>query len=465
MKTKSIIRRATAIVLTIELLCGLGFALTAILHERLARLRALDVTLQGRSDSLAGAIRDAEDPEDKVIVDPEEFSPQPGELFAVYDTDGKLVGASQESTPILALQLQEGFRSVRSNQHQYRVLQRKAMRIVDHDEGAGTGVRRQITVLYAMRTDHLWHEILEAVRFYLLMSIVLLCLTAVLIVLSLRRLLNPLQELATLASSIDTATLQFSPPDSALHTRELRPLATAITQSIDRLRRAFEMERRFISDAAHEFKTAVAVVRSAVQVLSMRERTVDEYRSGLDRILADNRRVEDLVARMLTLAQSEEKGTPFDAHTDLSLQVRNVLDTLSGFAELRGVSLTSRLEDGVNVRISPEHAEILITNLIMNAIQHSSLGSGVVINLRQGEEPSRIGILEVRDSGSGIAAENLPHVFERFFREDPSRTRETGGAGLGLAICKSIVDSAHGHIHIESEKGKGTRVAVSLPLV
>jgi signal transduction histidine kinase len=107
---------------------------------------------------------------------------------------------------------------------------------------------------------------------------------------------------------------------------------------------------------------------------------------------------------------------------------------------------------------------VLISNLVINAVQHSSEGSVVSIALHRLSEPEALAILEVTDSGMGVAAENLPHVFDRFFREDPSRSRQTGGAGLGLAICKSIVDAADGDIEMHSQRGLGTVVRASFRL-
>ena len=272
MNSTSIVRRATASVLGIELFCALCFAGSAIWHEREVRFRALDVSIQGRSDSLIGAVQDAEDPEDRVKVDPAEFSPPPTDIYAVYSLDHRLVGSSPSACSEVIAQRGDGVRSMRAGGHHYRVLERQALRIIDREETGGVGLRRPVTVIYAIRTDHLWHAVMEAVRFDVLLSLGLLCVTAVLIVYLLRKLLQPLNELAAEAASIRASTFQFSPPASAMHARELKPLAEALSQTMARLRQAFEAERRFISDAAHELKTAVAVVRSSIQVLSMRTR-------------------------------------------------------------------------------------------------------------------------------------------------------------------------------------------------
>jgi signal transduction histidine kinase len=111
---------------------------------------------------------------------------------------------------------------------------------------------------------------------------------------------------------------------------------------------------------------------------------------------------------------------------------------------------------GTLVRLPQEAAYALVSNLVLNAIQHSRAGAPVAVRVaRQG--PSRV-VLEVSDAGTGIARDALPHVFERFYREDGSRSRETGGTGLGLAICKSIVEAADGEISITSEVDAGTTV-------
>jgi signal transduction histidine kinase len=464
MRTKSLIRRAIFSVLLIELLCTFAFVWTALWHERRIRLRALDVTLEGRSDSLIGAVQDAEDPEDTVKVDPTEFSPPSSDVFAVYSETGQRVGESDAASPSVVSIIGNGFRDARADGHYYRVLQRKAIRILDRDENGGEGVRRQVTVLYAIRTDHLWHEILEAASFYVLMSLVLLGISAFVLIVLFRRLFDPLQDLATEAAGIGMNSLEFHAPRAAMHMRELQPLANALTTMVGRLRAAFETEHQFISDAAHELKTAVAVVRSTIQVLGIRLRSADEYQNGLDQVLADNERVEELVSRMLTLARFEEgSGSPPEP-IDLSEHVEAAAEKLGTYAETRGVQIRSSFEQGVSVRLPPEGAQILASNLILNAIQHSPKGSEVIVSVRLRRIGHRQALLVVQDFGSGIAKENLSKIFDRFYREDPSRSRETGGFGLGLAICKSIVEAADGEIRVQSVLNQGTVVTVSFRL-
>jgi signal transduction histidine kinase len=309
--------------------------------------------------------------------------------------------------------------------------------------------------------DHVWREVREAVSFSVFMSVFLLCATAGILIYLLRRLLAPLQELAAAAAAIRADSPSFQPPPSVMGVYELMPLADALSKSITRLRLTFEKEQRFISDAAHELKTAVAVVRSTIQLLTMRSRSSEEYQFGLEQALNDNQRVEELVSQMLTLARASERSEEALVNVDLGEEVASALKSIASFAEHRGVHVVPSLADDVKVQLPQNGVQILVSNLVMNAVQHSVNGSEVLVEVRPGANGEQRAVLEVRDFGSGIAPDNLPHVFERFFREDPSRSRETGGVGLGLAICKSIVESAGGAIELQSAQGRGTTAKAS----
>ncbi len=462
MRSKSLVRRAIVSVLLIELLCAVGIASTALWHEWRSRMRALDISLEGRADSLIGAVQDAEDPETNVTVNPEEFTAPRGDVFAVFNSSGRLIGTSGGTVPEFLTRRQDGFRDARHGGHRFRVLERQALRIIDRDETHGVGIRRPFTVVYATTTNHLWHEAVEATRFYLLVSVGLLVVTALVLIWLLRRLLAPLQQLAVSASHITTDTLAFEPPPSAERITELVPMVQALSGMVARVRAAFDRQHQFINDAAHELKTGVAVVRSSIQVLSMRNRTAEEYRQGLDDVLLDNERVEGLVRQMLTLASFEDRKAAAKGECNLAEEVRAAASTLGSFAELQGVTVCCGLQEAA-AGLSADAARTLASNLILNALQHSQSGAEVVVSVELlTTEPRRVQ-LEVRDSGSGIAPENLERIFERFFREDSSRSRATGGAGLGLAICKSIVSAANGTIDVSSELGKGTMVRVTLP--
>jgi signal transduction histidine kinase len=460
-KSQSLIRRAISLVLIAELLCAIAFSGTALWHERRSRMRSLNVMIQGRSDSLLGAVQDAEDPDDNVTIDPAELNVPGSDIYAVYNQGGRLLGSSKDAPAALIERGHAGFSDRTVGGRTYRVLERDALRVIDRAENGGIGLRRPVTIVYGVPTAQVRREIVEAARFYLFVSLALLGITATLLALFLRRVLAPIEELAIRAGSVSKTSLHFEAPESALRVKELAPLAQTLSDTMANLRKAFEHEQRFVGDAAHELKTAVAVVRSTIQVLSMRARTNEEYSLGLERLLQDNQRVEDLVSRMLILARMEQSAEADSVVIDLGEAAQLALDSLASFAEARSVAIRLETEPKIFVHLTSEKAEVLLSNLIVNAVQHSPTGSAVKVELgRDGDKA----ILRVQDRGTGIAASALPHIFERFYREDSSRSRETGGAGLGLAISKSIVQSANGSISVESIPSVETVVIVSFTL-
>jgi signal transduction histidine kinase len=220
-----------------------------------------------------------------------------------------------------------------------------------------------------------------------------------------------------------------------------------------------------VSDAAHELKTAVAVVKSSLQVLEMKRRSADEYEAGLKRALADCLRLEDIVSKMLALAR-EESAAPDSGRrlvADAAECLRETAVQLETAATLHGirVKVAAPASGEFMVAASAEECGMLISNLLLNAIQHSHAASEVEARIAADGETVT---LEIEDHGEGIDPAVLPHVFDRFFRGDPSRTRATGGTGLGLSICKAIAERAGGTISISSEPGAGSTVTVRLPL-
>jgi signal transduction histidine kinase len=245
--------------------------------------------------------------------------------------------------------------------------------------------------------------------------------------------------------------------------RELAPLVSAIESALNGLEQAFMQQRQFVSDAAHELKTSVAVLKSSLQVLTMRRRSAKEYEAGLERVQLDSERMEELVARMLTLARLEDEAQ--QPNTSQIAELGNVLldvtDQFRTLAEMSKIRMVVHAEAPALIEADPDQLRLLCSNLLQNALQHSVPGSEVraMIFLR-----GPIVELRIEDDGDGIQPNILPHVFDRFYRGDPSRSRRTGGTGLGLAISKAIVMRCHGEIRLESQPGRGTSAVVVLPL-
>jgi signal transduction histidine kinase len=468
--TRSIAFRLIAAVLAVELLSSVLVILLSLGYERHTHFHAFDVMLRGRADSVLGAVQDAEDAGDNVMLDRADLHLPSDDLFAVWDQRGKLLGSSTNwkgAMPAYDPQAADGFSHLALAGRHFRLLRERGSRIIDPGDPGG-GIKRSVLVVYAAPTEHVWHAIRGAVEFYAAGSLLLLVVTGPLIAWLLHRGLFPLRQLAALASHVSVESWEFHPPASASATRELAPLTHALESVLARLERAFVQQRTFVSDAAHELKTAVAVAKSSLQLVALKPRTAAEYHSGLERSLSDVARLEDLVVKMLTLARVESAPAPAaPASCNVTEILPQIAAELAGVAELRRVriQLPDLAINPVTVALSAEDASLLISNLLLNALQHSPPGSIVVLQLGAADAFIE---LTVEDHGEGISSEALPHVFDRFYRGDPSRTRATGGAGLGLAICRALVEKAGGSITITSrpdpgDPGQGTTVTVRLP--
>ncbi|HEU5339732.1 HAMP domain-containing sensor histidine kinase [Edaphobacter sp.] len=465
MRPHSIERRIGAAVVCVQLAMAICVTVFGYLYERHAQFRSFDIALQGRADSLYGAVQDADDAGDNVLLDVKDLHIPRNDVFLVRDTDGKVLGSSANLKDISALSGNgpDGHFMISIDGHRYRGIRFHAVRTIDP---ATDNVRHTLSILYAAPTGRVWEAIYGALRFFALTNLALLILTAWLVSLLVRRSIQPLGELAHEAGRISAPEWNFAPPASALRIKELRPLASAIEGVVHRLDISFTQQRQFLGDAAHELKTAVAVIKSSLQLLSMKSRTEAEYREGLLRSEADCTRMEELVGRMLALARIEaarpESSADAPPQTTALLDgIRAAAEQLRPIARRHEVSIETSGPSTLTAAIAPDLWQTLSTNVLLNAIQYSAPGSTVTISVRSTDDQ----ILQciVQDHGQGIPAENLPHVFDRFYRGDPSRSRASGGAGLGLAICKAIAEQAGGSITIESRPGTGTTVTIQLP--
>lgn len=465
MKPYSLTRRLVITVLLVELLSAIAFTALALAYERHTQFQAFDMMLRGRAYSLLGAVQDAEDAGDNVMLDGTERNLPSRDIYEVSDASGRILGRSGNwNGPGDTLDVnRDGFFRVKIKGRHYRAIQLYGVRIVDPGDRGG-GIVRHVTVLYGSETEHVWDAIRDAVEFYAIASLLLLAISGALIFWLLNRGLRPLRELAAAASVVSVNSWEFVPPEGAKEIKELAPLTGALEIVLHGLKRSFLQQRQFISDAAHELKTAVAVAKSSVQLLTLRHRTATEYEAGLERCQADCERMEEIVAKMLTLARVEDEDESNSiAHSAVLIDcVRAVEQQLAPIAQQRAVRISVAGDERATVSIAAEQLELLCSNLILNALQHSPEDAEVRVAVRTVEHGVE---LRVEDDGSGIEPEDLPHLFDRFYRSDPSRSRKTGGTGLGLAICKAIVLRARGQIDITSKPNHGTIVRVLLPAI
>jgi signal transduction histidine kinase len=461
-KSYSITHRLIATILLVELLAALAISGAAMLYERHVRFRSFDVMLRGRADSLLGAVQDADDEGDNVMLDGTEANLPAEDIYQVQDARGQVLGHSRNwngpNNAFLNIRAGRLLRLSIGGKH-YRALRIEGIRVVDPGEKGG-GITRHLIIFYGSPVDRVWGEIWEAVGFYAATSLCLLAVSGMLILWLLNRGLAPLRELAAEAAGVSVNSWNFVPPERARLIKELAPLTTALETVLTGLEHAFMQQRRFVGDAAHELKTAVAVLKSSLQLLTLKQRTALEYEQGIERCQLDCERLEETVAKMLTLARAETNSASPKMAADLAGVLREVAEQFESMAELKHLKFVLLAEKPVFVDVDLEQLQLLFSNMLLNALQHSPAGSAVRAVVQQDGTRSE---LVVEDAGEGIAPEDLPHVFERFYRGDPSRSRNTGGTGLGLAICKAVASRWQGTIEIASDLGIGTKVIVRFP--
>ncbi|HZY72005.1 MAG TPA: HAMP domain-containing sensor histidine kinase [Edaphobacter sp.] len=463
-KPISITRRLVVTVLLLELLSAVALVIAVTIHEHHIQQKTFDANLARRAESLMGAVQDAEDAGDNVILDLRGVRLDKSAVYQVADERGRVLGMSRDPARIpRSLIDSPGFHDAKVAGRSYRFFVLHGVRIVDPGLPDG-GTVHNITVLYGTRAGRVWHEVLEAIRFFTFATVLLLGITAVVMVLLVRRYLSPIHELAYEANRINSRNWQFQAPASAKRTVELSPLTVALESALARVQLSFERQKRFTSDAAHELKTDAAIVKSSLQLLSMRKRTLEEYRQGLALSLDDFTRLESTVQKLLTLARLEQHEEPGAAqpHCSLRSAVEEAVHQSRPLAELKRVEMALEPMEDAAVLIDSHDAVLLCSNILVNGLQHSREGDEVQVALVVREERA---ILTVRDKGEGVSQKDRPYLFEPFYRGDISRSRKSGGTGLGLSICKAICDRAGGSIEISNHEVGGAIVTVSLPVV
>ena len=276
-----------------------------------------------------------------------------------------------------------------------------------------------------------------------------------------RKALAPLERLRRATQEVTAERLDRRLP-VANPRDELGRMASTINEMIGRLENSFAEVRRFTADASHELRTPLAVIRSEAE-LALRGATVPpEVRHLLGSILEECERLTLLTGQLLALSREDAGVAPVAREgVDLTPLVREVAENLRPLAEAKGLRLHSGGRDGVRVRGDAARLRQVFYNLLDNALKYTPAGGEVEarVEVRDGEA-----VATVRDTGIGIPAEHLPHVFDRFYRVDRARSREQGGTGLGLSITRSLVLAHGGRIELDGAPGRGTTCTVTLPL-
>jgi heavy metal sensor kinase len=243
---------------------------------------------------------------------------------------------------------------------------------------------------------------------------------------------------------------------------EVERLSLALNRMIQRLEEAFQHSKRFVADASHELRTPLTVLRGELETLVARESLAPAVQDRLGSVLEEVDRLSNLVEGLLTLSRLDAGEAKREWVTlDLAQLAVSTADQMSLLAEDKRIKMNCDTPAPVLVQGDRTRLKQVIVNLLDNAIKYTSENGTIRISVRSTDGQA---LLEVLDNGIGIPMSVLPHVFERFFRADKARSRDFGGAGLGLAIVRSICLAHDGKVEVQSTEGRGSRFTIELPL-
>jgi signal transduction histidine kinase len=251
---------------------------------------------------------------------------------------------------------------------------------------------------------------------------------------------------------------------------ELDRLSAVLNQMLGRLESAFQLVTQFTADASHELRTPVGIIRTTAEVIRLRRRTPEEHEAAWDQVILQSERMSGLIGDLLALARADAgRG---DMASDMAMQPMDLAATLASIveeirilAESSGLRLRTFLDAECPMTGDPDAIRRLFLVLLDNAIKYTPSGGEVEIRLRTVDSlGAPAAVVEVRDTGPGIDAQHLRRIFDRFYRVSADRSRNTGGAGLGLSIAQWLASLHGGEITVESAPGAGSTFRVILPL-
>ena len=284
-----------------------------------------------------------------------------------------------------------------------------------------------------------------------------------------RRGLRPLGRMATVMEGVSSSTLSER-VDAVALPADLSSLAATFNAMLQRLEEAFDRLSQFSADIAHELRTPVHNVRGIVELALARERHGDDVRELLEPCLEECNRLSRLIDNLLFVARAEHPHTQITRQmVDVAEQLAKVQEFYEPAASEAGIALECAVASASNggnridarAELDRQLFQQALCNLVENALAHTPSGGRVRLSAERVEDSIRV---EVCDTGSGIPPEHLPFVFDRFRRVDPSRSKHTGGMGLGLALVKSIVNLHGGTATAESTLGSGSRFILAFPI-
>jgi len=276
-----------------------------------------------------------------------------------------------------------------------------------------------------------------------------------------RRALKPVAKITQTANDIGSgANLSQRIPVSEVKD-EIGQLALTFNSMMDRLESSFTQMRQFSSDASHELRTPLTVLKGQSELALGTERKPEEYQEVISSNLEEVQYMSKVLEDLFLLSKSDENQIALDCESvDLKSLIEEVCKHAEIIASEKNIKIVIAYLEPVQVYGDPVRLRQMIWNVVVNGIKYTQHGGEVKISVRGKGDGV---LIIIQDDGIGISEEDLPLIFNRFYRVDKARSRQEGGTGLGLSICKFIVDGHQGSIDIESKLGEGTKFKITLP--
>ena len=279
--------------------------------------------------------------------------------------------------------------------------------------------------------------------------------SAAVAVLVARRALRPLEQMVGAMKRVQASYLQQR-LDRDRWPKELDSMAAAFDEMLARLNESFERLSAFSADLAHELRTPIQNLRGEAEVALTRTRTAEEYREVIELSVEEYQRLANMIDNLLFVARAENAETPLNRLTfKIGPEIDTILDFYDAAAREQNVAL--HRQGDADLYADATLVRRALSNLVSNALQHTSAGGQVQLAVKQANGSVEI---QAQDTGCGIGPEHLPRIFNRFYRADAARSSNSGGVGLGLAIVKSIMDLHGGSVKAESKPGEGTMITL-----
>ncbi len=323
-----------------------------------------------------------------------------------------------------------------------------------HKGGYSVFLGYQLTIIYSVKS-----KLLQLLVIILPLGIIFSILCGLFVT---QRSLNIINRINKTAQSITSKNLhkRIEVPKGK---DEIRELIVTLNSMIDRLDQSFTMIKQFSQDAAHELRTPLTIIRGEIEELLTYEKIPNMISSSLESILEEIQYLISISNTLMLLHSIDTGNIDYDfSKIDLSTIISDTYEDASILVSAKNQKLTLRQNDHVKISGNEELLTRLLWNLIDNSVKYTPEGGSISIELKKENKHATI---TVEDNGYGIPEDDIPRIFERFYRVDKSRSRELGGSGLGLSICKWIVELHDGTIQVESELNNGTSVIVEFPII